>query len=724
MKVLLITPPFTQLNTPYPATMYLKGYLNILSIESRQCDLGIEVINTLFSSHYLTKIFDQAPPLSTIKNENLARIYHMRSIYIETIDTVMAFLKGKLNSLAYQINDRNYLPEAQRFQHLDELDYSFGNLGIIDKAKHLCTLYLEDLGDFIKEYTDPHFEFNRYAERLSQSASSYEAIANELEQDDRIINEITGNCLDNHLTHIAPDLVCITIPFIGNLYGALLCAKHLKRLRPNTKIVVGGGYVNTELRSIIEERFFKYIDFISFDDGEAPLQLLIEHLQGKRPINELKRITTILNGVVHHINNTEVKDIPQRETGTPDYSDLYLDQYLSMLEVTNPMHRLWSDGRWNKLTLAHGCYWGKCSFCDISLDYIARYEPISASILCDRMETIINQTGERGFHFVDEAAPPALMAELAIEILKRKMQVTWWTNIRFEKSFTPGLCKLLRASGCIAVTGGLEVASDRLLKMMEKGVTVEQVTNVAKSFTDAGVMVHAYLMFGFPTQTDQETIDSLEVVRQLFHSGVLKSGFWHRFAMTAHSPVGLNPDKYKVQHVGPVFAGFADNDYFHEDPLGADHDKYSDGLKTSLYNYMNGVGFEIALNKWFNHKVPRTSHSPNLINNFIKKYKPHHRSNASVFYLGHMPQIMSEDDEAMELRFYTKSEDIDVDLDSIEGRWLINLIPKLMINPDNENNLSFKDMKSQYEEATGYDFDEMYDSDLWAVLEKVGLLVW
>jgi radical SAM superfamily enzyme YgiQ (UPF0313 family) len=129
----------------------------------------------------------------------------------------------------------------------------------------------------------------------------------------------------------------------------------------------------------------------------------------------------------------------------------------------------------------------------------------------------------------------------------------WWTNIRFEKTFSYDLAKLLKASGCIAVAGGLEVASDRLLAMMKKGVTVSQVARVADAFTQAGIMVHAYLMYGFPTQTAQETIDSLEMVRQLFLNEALQSGFWHRFAMTSHSPVGLNPAQFMVQRTGSPF---------------------------------------------------------------------------------------------------------------------------------------------------------------------------
>ena len=263
--------------------------------------------------------------------------------------------------------------------------------------------------------------------------------------------------------------------------------------------------------------------------------------------------------------------------------------------------------------MAHGCYWGKCTFCDVSLDYIKLYEPITASLLCDRMEEMIAQTGENGFHFVDEAAPPALMRALALEIIRRKLVVSWWTNIRFEKSFTRDLCLLLKAAGCIGVSGGLEVASDRLLELIQKGITVKQVANVNKNFTEAGIMVHAYLMYGFPTQTTQETIDSLEMVRQLFEAGILQSAFWHLFTMTAHSPVGLNPEKFKVKKLNSDTGTFANNDIVHIDPTGADHETFGFGLKKSLLNFMHGACLDYPLQKWFDFKVPKTSVQPDYI---------------------------------------------------------------------------------------------------------------
>jgi hypothetical protein len=269
------------------------------------------------------------------------------------------------------------------------------------------------------------------------------------------------------------------------------------------------------------------------------------------------------------------------------------------------MHRLWSDGRWNKLTVAHGCYWKKCSFCDVSLDYISRYDAASASTLVDRIAAIVAETGQTGFHLVDEAAPPKSLKALAAELQRRQVQISWWGNIRFEKTFTPDLCLQLADSGCIAISGGLEVASDRLLGLMKKGVNVEQVARVTKGFADAGILVHAYLMYGFPTQTVQDTVDALEYVRQLFAAGCIQSGFFHRFACTVHSPVGQDPAAYGVtlQPLPPVT--FAKNDVAFIDPTGVDHDALGVGLKKAIYNFMHGVGLDADVRSWFDFAVPK-----------------------------------------------------------------------------------------------------------------------
>jgi hypothetical protein len=473
---------------------------------------------------------------------------------------------------------------------------------------------------------------------------------------------------------------------------------------------------------------FDFFDYITLDDGEAPLETLLAHIAGTKKLEELKRTFTVVDKKIAYLNNTSCIDYKQSETGTPDYSDFLLDNYISAIEVANPMHRLWSDGRWNKLTMAHGCYWGKCTFCDISLDYIKIYEPVAASLLCDRMETIIAQTGENGFHFTDEAAPPALMRALAIEIIRRKLVVSWWTNVRFEKSFTADLCLLLKASGCIAVSGGLEVASDRLLALIDKGITVAQVARVNRNFTDAGIMVHAYLMYGFPTQTVQETIDSLEMVRQLFKTGVLQSAFWHLFTMTAHSPVGLNPEKYKVRKKTNVVGSFANNDIEHIDPEGADHESFGFGLKKSLYNYMHQIGLDDPLQKWFDFPVPKTTIAPDYILKAIKEgdsivFKP----TAKVIWLGkqatreYLTQSKKGNSrEMVSASFLTNNKTHQLLFPKNQGDWLLDMLPGLSAN--NTKTYTLQELKDSYEAAGLEDFELFWDNKPVSTMNKLGLL--
>lgn len=731
--VFLITPPFTQLNTPYPATAYLKGFLNTKNISSFQADLGIEVLLELFSKKGLQQVFNNIPSHKQDFTDNALRMIALKDDYLQSIDKVTLFLQGKNPTLAHFICSRNFLPQASRFTQSEDLTPAFGNMGVQDKAKHLATLYLEDLGDLIKECIDPHFGFSRYAEKLARSANRFDELYETLSGPPTYVDELLIETLKRKIEKNDPQLVAISVPFPGNLYSALRCGQWIKKNHPTIKVCMGGGFANTELRSLSDTRVFEFFDYITLDDGEAPLEKLVELAAGTVTINDLKRTFLIKEGKLMYINNPLCKDYHQTETGTPDYSDLLLDKYISAIEVTNPMHRMWSDGRWNKLTMAHGCYWGKCTFCDISLDYIKLYEPVAASLLCDRMEQLIAQTGECGFHFVDEAAPPALMRALSLEIIRRRLTVSWWTNIRFEKSFTKDLCYLLKEAGCVAVSGGLEVASDRLLKLIDKGITVSQVAKVNRNFTEAGIMVHAYLMYGFPTQTAQETIDSLEMVRQMFKAGILQSGFWHLFTMTAHSPVGLNPEKFGVKSIIKEKPSFADNDVVHEDPTGADHTAFSFGLKKSLLNYMNGLCLDDPLSNWFDpatmgFKVPKTKVSPDYILNALTENEiSSGKTGNKIVWLGNNPEIefftkskKGNQWEMASITIQAKKQTLVIKVNKEQGIWLANILTKLSVH--NSKQFTLQEVKEDYEKAGLEDFELFWDNKPVSTLYKVGLL--
>ena len=595
MKALLVTPPLTQLNTPYPATCHLLGFLHSRNHNAEQMDLGIELIGRLFTGTMLKRIFEAASQHSRLSKANRI-ILQQADFYIRTIDPVMRFLGGKDATLAQRFCELTFWPESKRLPSDEDLEWGFGLIGNYDRATHLCTLFLKDLCDFINSTIDPHFELIRYAESLCLRLPEFRPLQNELQKPHTLIDTLMLDIFSQRMALCKPDLVGFSVPFPGNLYSALRCAQWIRQNFPQVKIVMGGGYVNTELRSLTDPALFDFIDYLVFDDGELPLLRIID---GGELIRTLYRDDA---DAIIRVNFDNKENIPFAKSGTPSYEGLLQNNYINMIELTNPMHALWSNGKWNKLMLAHGCYWGKCAFCDGALDYVKRFDQAPVELIVDRMEAVIAQTGQTGFHFVDEAAPPALLRKLAEEIIRRKLTVSYWTNVRFEKSYTPELCYLLAQSGCIAISGGLEVASPRILKMINKGITVESASESMRNFTEAGIMTHAYLMYGFPTETARETIDSLEVVRNLFANGWIQSAFWHRYAMTIHSPSGICPESVGAKHVDQPLAPFANNEIPFTTSQEIDLDFYGKGLNLATYNYMQGAGYDIPVKKWFNSK--------------------------------------------------------------------------------------------------------------------------
>ena len=588
------------MNTPYPATPILTGFLKSRGVNAVQADISLETALRIFSRKGLT---DVAGLLQRNSNNGGAADFFLANLprYIASVEEVIAFLQGRNDAAAWLIARGGFLPEGPSFAALEPegvdiapdenlLDL-FGELGVADRAKHLASLYLDDIALVIRESLDADFGFSRYAEKIGVSVPSFTPIVERLEGEAGFIDSLIDTATIETFNRIKPEVVGITIPFPGTLYAALRIARTVKRVSPDTRVVIGGGYVNTELRQITDRRIFDYVDTIVFDEGFEPWEGIVGR---KEPVRSITRDSPLPPQICCAPSSPPYLK--------PDYDGLDPGRYFSMMEMPNPMHRIWTDGRWIKLQLSNGCYWNKCAFCDTTLDYIQRYRPPVIDELVECIEQLKSETGLSGFHFTDEALSPALIRRFCREIIARHITITWWGNIRFEKGFDAELAELMAESGCIAVTGGLECANDRLLKLMNKGITLASASAACENLSNAGILVHAYLMYGFPTQTEAETIDSLEFVRSCFAEGWIQSAFWHRFALTIHSPIARNPEKFGIELLEtgnkeqPVFAI---NEIPYREPGSPDHDRLGVSLRHALYNYMLGVGLDIPAQEWF-----------------------------------------------------------------------------------------------------------------------------
>lgn len=719
---LLLIPPLTQLNTPYPSTAYLTGFLRSRGVAVSQADLGIEMVLLLFSRPGLRSVFEWVQAHGAGVPGEARQMLALEDAYLESIDAVIGFLQGRDPMLALRLAHPGFLPEGPRFAGASVPP----DLADADRARRRATLYLEDLADLIQATVSPHFALNRYAEHLARSASSFDAILASLMAPGCLTDRLLLTSLWNHMERTNPSLVGITVPFPGNLYGALRIAQDIKARRPDVKVALGGGYANTELRRLRDPRLFDFVDYVMLDDGERPLLCLIELLEGHRDEAALRR-TFLRDGAGRVVfrDGCREPDFGMAQVGCPTYDGLSLDRYLSILDTTNPMHRLWSEGHWNKLTVAHGCYWKQCTFCDVGLDYIGRYEPAPSAVLADRIERLIAETGRRSFHFVDEAAPPAALKGLALEMLERGLAISWWGNIRFEEAFTSDLCRLLSASGCIAVTAGLEAASDRLLAAMKKGITVEQTARVAAAFHRAGILVHAYLMYGCPGETVQETIDALERVRQLMAAGVMQSGFWHRFTATAHSPVGLDPAAYGVTIIGPSFGGFAENDLIHKDPTGDTPQWLGEGLRTALLNYMEGRGLRRDVRRWFAESVPGPRvPSRWALRSLASRQGDDPRAERRFVWIGGNPVVEKGKKGALRLILPNRRCDTVLSLPRPQAEWLLGLIRRATPGKNTEGRYPrLADVRESFPLGETSKFDRMLHTEAWRLARTAGLLL-
>ena len=619
--ICLVIPPFTQLNTTYPSITYLHRFIKQHGYTAHLLDASITVAVQIFSRTGLQEIFENIEQQLEDGAEYPEEVWLLvarKQRILSIIDSVISFLQGKDNTLHAKIFAGGFLPETPRLAMVS-LEH-FGSMGAYDGSKYLCTLFIEDIADLLKCCVDIGFDFGKYQAHLATGSVLFEPIIERLEQTtliDAYIDAVTDT--------IATSCVAISIPFAGTVYAALRMGKRLRQR--GIAVWFGGGYVNTELRDMNDIRIWDYCDALCYDAGEEPLLHLLHRHYNKD--HHLIRTKT-KEGYFHSPTHSHNPFVP-----IGDYGDLPLGQYLQLLDTLSPAHRMWSDGRWNKFTLAHGCYWKKCSFCDIHVDYISRYVPASIVELVDQIEEVIAQTGNTGFHFVDEAAPPKMLREFALEILKRDIQISFWGNIRFEKAYTPDLCQLLAKAGLSMVTGGLEVAENRLLQKMRKGVTVEQAIHCTKAFQDAGILVHAYLMYGFPSQTTQETLNSMEMVRQLFAANLLDSAFWHRFVLTKHSDVYANPKEYAVEILHPSAEVFATNDIEHRDLKGDNHDIFDDVLPYALNLWMRGEDLDTPIYRFFDRKMPKITVSSNFVSMHIQQYnKKEIQDNTVLLWLG------------------------------------------------------------------------------------------
>lgn len=710
LNTLIIQPPLVQLNTPYPSGAYLLDFFNSLYEEKNVkgrvewFDLSNSFFHKIFCTHGIAHIFnstfEKALKLSSQYESqgddntafHLRRFISQKEFWINWIDEIIAIVCSS-NS---KISGREFAHEFIRSAHVPRgmrVENFLSNLNrdvSTDDAQILSSLALADLADYITMVYDQNFALIRYAEHLATSTAEFSETIEGLKAPS--LNDFYKPLLLEKIASYKnePTLYCISVPFPGCFESALFSADLIrKECGDNAIIIFGGGYVNTELREISEKGIFDYCHILSYDKGYGSyIRLFDEFINAACGIEDEKQcfnlkeafesifdsrkfynFSYLKNGSVIiplEKENEEYKVLYKKEHEyirkiTPDYSHIDFTKYPRLADDTNPMHRIWNDGAWLKAYIAHGCYWHRCAFCDTTLDYVKDYCLTDINSLYDSLCVQAEKTGVHGIHFVDEACPPVALQNFALKNMavksSNKIPLTYWGNIRFEKTFDRDLADLLSAGGLTAVSAGIEIATGNGLSAVNKGTDMENIVNACCAFKEAGILIHSYMIFGFWSQSVQDLIDSMETLRQLFEAGLLDSAFWHKFTLTLHSTVyeEYKKGKYPELKILPQKkTQFAKNDLHFEGEEKSE--KFSAPLNAALELWMHGEKLSKPVESYFPFKMPKPSIAKDYIASLIAKYEenrdrkfhkiPEQGSKEKLVWLGGVPLLLDSSDKS------------------------------------------------------------------------------
>ena len=658
MNVVTIIPPLVQLNAPYPSGAYLTSFFKKEGHAAHWSDLSIELFYEIFSRGGLEKLFSLSEKTALAMADkaekngddntafNIRRYISQKTNWIEWIDFITGVLSGGgAREKEHQFLYSPFAPRGQRMENFLEQLSEEGREPSVDDVRFLCSYALADLADYITAVFDKEFSLIRYAEALTVDERTFAEVEKGL--DSPILEHFYKPVLERLVTERSRSdfvsdektLICISIPFAGTFIPALYTACFLKsQYGQKVFICIGGGFVNTELRDLRDASLGKCIDAISYDRGYGSYKaLMVECSRSERIetiMSPLYKMRLFKNGkVIEPVWSDEKYEKYETEITAqiiPDYSDIDFSRYLRMCDDKNAMHRIWTDGAWIKAYLAHGCYWHRCAFCDTKLDYVCAYRPVVVQNLYEGLLKTAREKNVYGIHFVDEAMPPVALKKFALENARHGNPLYFWGNIRFEKTFTKDLAAFLSYCGLGGVSAGLEVAAESGLENINKGTDISSVVSACAALKEAGVLVHAYMIFGFWYDTAQTIIDSMETLRQFYSTGLLDSCFWHKFVLTKNSTVytewkegkqnALQPVEPKSDKKGGLFAG--NNIHFKGENQ---YDKFQVPLENSLNNWMHGNGLEKKVQKWFDFTVPPPTVERDFIEKKIGEYEEKNR---------------------------------------------------------------------------------------------------
>jgi radical SAM superfamily enzyme YgiQ (UPF0313 family) len=510
MSVLLINPPFGTLDKPYLSIPVLASYLQSKNVAVKAVDANNE-----FYRRFLTR--ENTDHGRFYAEERLGELNERRELSFAGVMEYCRLVRALLRS--------HLLPDnlSDLFEHNNGLSYR-RKLQALDGAIRLASApYFPELIE-LPSYIAP---FSEYSSHDIYLAACGESLLQKTFE--RILAPLLK---DNDLKAVG---ISVCLP--NQILPAFHCARVIKRIRPGMHVTVGGSIISCHMRNAEGTRLFEMIDSMVLDDGEVPLAILLQELSKREPdFAKAPGLVYLSDGKI--CRSQPVEPLDMQMTPAPDYEIFPLDNYLQPREDLKAPFRL-----------SRGCRWGRCSFCRTDLSMVRHCQQPSADYLYTQLRDVVMQTGLRHFQFIDDSASPEILRALSQQLIDANLRITWFTNIRFSPRITSDLCSLLHRAGCRELKMGLECYNDRILRLMNKGTATKLIDRVLSEAARGGLPIHANMIVGFPTETEEEALSSFKRVWELYKNGLIRSYVYSPFQILPYSRIARSLEEYGITKV-------------------------------------------------------------------------------------------------------------------------------------------------------------------------------
>ena len=566
MKLSLVFPPSWHPSQPYLSLPCLSAALDRAGIEDKtQHDFNIEMLDGILTRTYGVTVYEKlVKKLNCLEQSSMGETGPgSKEHYAKIVESLDRF-----PSLIDEIEPAKCSLRNEEFYDMDRYREC---LFLIDQwLEVVSSLYFPTRLTVV----DNQLSYSIYSSRDIMAAIR--------DEDQNPYIDLYREYFLSVLLSPQPDLIGVSITATSQIIPGLTLCRLIKEANPGIHVTIGGSIFTRLVDNLRRcRRLFEITDDFIVFEGEKALTELVNQLEGKRDFSKVPNLIycqgdkVVVNqpfyseNLAHHI--------------APNYDGFPLDRYLAPHTVL-------------PVQFSRGCYYKDCAFCALTLDH-QNFRQKDPYKVVDELEYLSEKYHTPFFFFTDECLALSPTRRLCRELLKRGVELKWTAELRFEKNLSKELLSLMRDAGCQKIVFGLETYNARLMEFMQKGITQQNVDRICSDCVDLGVAVHCYVIVGFPTETEDESLETMNFIanNKKLHSSYGFSCQPCLFDLEKEAPIMSDPSGYGVQRIMRPASEDLSLGFFYEVKEGMTPEQ-AENVYQKVYEKISSVVCELPFN--------------------------------------------------------------------------------------------------------------------------------